>query len=165
MTVLYNRACWRLGLEEELPRWWEKQNIPLIVENDEWVILWDHTFTTDRSLEFTRPDIVFDNKQSMEVTIVEIGICCDQNLQRKMEEKRSKYVKLAVEISKLRQWRKWTIITVVAGVTGIIDKNFEDGLKRIPGVSVESARKLYVEIQKIVLYSAVNIIGHVLNND
>ena len=75
----------------------------------------------------------------MEGTIVEIGICCDQNLQRKMEEKRSKYVKLAVEISKVRQWRKWTIIPVVAGVTGIIDKNFEDGLKRIPGVSVESA--------------------------
>ena len=46
-----------------------------------------------------------ENKQYLERIIVEIGICCDQNLQKKLEEKRTKHVKLAVEISKLRRWR------------------------------------------------------------
>ena len=45
------------------------------LENEEWMILWDHTFSTDRSLGHTRPDLVFENKRTREGTIVEIGIC------------------------------------------------------------------------------------------
>lgn len=53
---------------------------------------------------------------------------------------------------------------VLAGIFRLIDKNFEDELKRIPEVSVELARKLCVEMQKIVIYSAVSIVKHVLDN-
>lgn len=50
-------------------------------------------------------------------------------------------------------------------MTGIGSKNFEDELERIPGISGESARKLCIEIERIVIYSAINIIRHVSNND
>jgi hypothetical protein len=50
-------------------------------------------------------------------------------------------------------------------VTGIGSKNFEDELERIPGISGESARKLCIQIERIVIYSAINIIRHVSNND
>ena len=87
------------------------------MENDEWLVLWDHTFSTDRSLEFTRPDIVFENMWTMEGIIVELGLCLEQNIQKKLNEKREKYVRLAMELSKLRRWRKWKIVPVVVSVT------------------------------------------------
>ena len=59
---------------------------------------------------------------------------------------RAKNVKLAAEISKLRRWREWKIIPVVQ--QGLIVK--EDKLKRILGISAESARKLCNEIQRFV---------------
>ena len=58
------------------------------------MILWNHTFSTDRSLEHTKPDLVFETKRTREGTIVEIGICLDQNLKKKLEEKRTMYVRL-----------------------------------------------------------------------
>ena len=121
--AIYVKAYWELGLLKEQLRWWEKQKVELVLENDEWLVLWDHTFSTDRSLEFTRPDIVFENKWTMEGVIVEVGICLEQNIQKKLNEKREKYVRLAMELSKLRRWRKWKIVPVVVSVTGIVTRS------------------------------------------
>ena len=64
------------------------------------MILFDNTFSTDRSLEHARPVLVFENKRAREGTILEIAIILDQNLKKKVEEKRTKYVKLGMELSK-----------------------------------------------------------------
>ena len=54
--AIYIKACWGLGLFEEQHRWWERQAVQCVLENEEWMILWDHTFSTDRSLEHMRPN-------------------------------------------------------------------------------------------------------------
>ena len=36
-----------------------------------------------------------------------------EHIQKKLNEKREKYVRLAMELSKLRRWRKWKIVPVV----------------------------------------------------
>ena len=114
---MYIKATWSLGLFEEQHGWWERQAVQCVLENEKWMILWDHTFSTDRSLEHTRTYLVFENKRTREGIIVEIGICLDQNLKKKLEEKRTKHVKLAMELSKLRGWKKWKIVPIVAGAT------------------------------------------------
>ena len=81
-----------------------------------------------------------------------------------MEEKRTKYVKLAMELSKLRGWQKWKIVPIVAGAIGIFDKSLEDELRKIPGIREQSSRQLLLEMQKIIIYS-VNIMRHVLNSE
>ena len=82
----------------------------------------------DRSLELTRPDIVFENKWTMEGVIVELGICLEQNIQ-----KMSKYVRLAMEVIKLRRWQKLKIVPVVVSVTRIVTSTWNE-LKYIPGI-------------------------------
>ena len=96
--AIYIKACWGLGLFDEQHRWWERHAVQSVLENEEWMVLWDHTFSTDRSLEHMRPYLVFENKRTREGTTVEIGICLAQNLKKKLEEKRTKYVKLAMEL-------------------------------------------------------------------
>ena len=100
----------------------------------------------------------------MEGVIVELGVCLEQNIQKKLSEKREKYVKLAMELSKLRRWRKWKIVPVVVSVTGIVTRIWDE-LKYIPGIGERQGRELIKEMQKIVIYRAVNIMRHVLNND
>ena len=115
------------------------------------------TFSTDRHLKHTRPDLVFENKWTREGTIVEIGISLDQNLKKKLAEKRTKYVKLAMELSRLRGRQKWKIVPIVGGVTGIFGKSLEDELRKIPGIREQSLRQLLLEMEKIIIHSNVNL--------
>ena len=163
--AIYIKACWGLGLFEEQHRWWDRQVVQCVLENQEWMILWDHTFSTDRALEHSRTDLVFENKRTREGTIVEIGICLDQNLKKKLEEKRTKYVKMAMELSKLHGWQRWKIVPIVAGVTGIFGKSLKNELRKISELWEQSSRQLLLEMQKIIIYSSVNIMRHVLNSD
>ena len=64
-----------------------------------------------------RPDIVFENMWTMEGVIVELGICLRQSIQKTLSEKREKYVRLTVELSKLRRWQKLKIVPVVVNVS------------------------------------------------
>ena len=163
--AIYIKACWGLGLLEEQHRMWERQAVQRVSENEVRMILWDHTFHTDHSLEDTRPDLVFEKKRTREGTIVEIGICLDQNLKKKLEEKRTKYVKMAMELSKLHGWQRWKIVPIVAGVTGIFGKSLKNELRKISELWEQSSRQLLLEMQKIIIYSSVNIMRHVLNSD
>ena len=67
----------------------------------------------------------------------------DQNPKKNLEEKRTKYAKLAMELSKLRGWQKWKIVPIIAGATGIFGKRLEDELR-------------------IIIYSSVNIMRHIV---
>ena len=89
----------------------------------------------------------------------------DQNLKKKLEEKRTKCVKLAVELSKLRGWQKWKIVPIVGGATGIFGKSLEDELRKIPEIREQSSRKLLLEIEKSIIHWSVNIMRHVLNSE
>ena len=162
--AIYIKACWGLGLFEEHHQWWERQAVQCVLENEEWMILWDHTFSTNRSLGHTRQDLVFENKWTREGTIVEKWISLDQNLKKKLEEKRTKYVKLAMELSKLRDRQKWKIVPIVGGATGIFGKSLEDELKKIPEIREQSSRQLLLEIEKSIIHWSVNIMRHVLNS-
>ena len=107
--AIYIKACWGL---DYLRNNTDGGKDKLYNENEEWMILLDHSFSTDRSLEHTRQDLVFENKWTREGTIVEKWISLDQNLKKKLEEKRTKYVKLAMELSKLRDRQKWKIVPI-----------------------------------------------------
>ena len=71
---------------------------------------------------------------------------------------------IAVELSKLRRWRKWKIVPVVVSVTGIVTRTWDE-LNYIPGIGERQGRELIKEMQKIVIYRAVNILRHILNNE
>ena len=70
----------------------------------------------------------------------------DQNLKKKLQEKRTKYVKLAVELSKLRGWQKWKIVPIAGGATGIFGKSLEDELRKIPGIREQTSRQLLLKM-------------------
>ena len=72
---------------------------------------------------------------------------CDTK--KKLSEKREKYVRLAMELSKLRRWQKWKIVPVVVSVAGIVSRTWDE-LKYIPGIGEWQGRELIKEMQKIV---------------
>ena len=61
-----------------------------------------------------------------------MAIPSDHNIQKKATEKMSKYVDLQIECQ--RMWnKKLEVIPVIIGATGIVEKNIQSYLKKIPG--------------------------------
>ena len=77
----------------------------------------------------------------MEGVIVELGICLEQNIQKKLSEKREKYVRLAMELSKLRRLQNWKKVLVVVSVTGIVTRTWDE-LKYIPGIGERQWKRI-----------------------
>ena len=161
--AVYLTVAKNIGLLTDEVRWWHRQAVQGVLENEKWKMLWDHPFKTDRMLKYARPDIVIENKETQEGWIVEIGVCLDTNLQSKMAEKSSKYIPLAIELSKLRGWRHWKIVAVVVGTSGSIPVQFTSELCKLPLTTPLQAKRLLADVQHATIYSAVNIMRNVSN--
>ena len=162
--VIYYTVAKQLGLLPTVVRWWDRSAVQHVLENEEWKMLWDHPFRTDRTLEFTRPDIVIENTRTHEGWIVEIGVCLDFNLKAKMAEKKSKYVPLAIELCKLRGWTRWKTIAVVVGATGTFPSKLTSEVCKLPHTSEGDVVKILQDVQHAVIYSAVNIVRNVVKD-
>ena len=105
-------------------------------------ILWDMVLTTDRDVGANRPDIVVRDKAKGKVYIIDISCPSDVNVNKKENEKVSKYSGLRVELGKM--WRsECIVIPVVIGGLGCISHNLSNYLKLIPAnLSIEMCLKL-----------------------
>ena len=75
-----------------------------------------------------------------------MAIPADRNVVQKEAEKKLKYKSLCIEIQ--RMWnRKFTIIPIIIGATGIVTRSLRKNLEAIPGKnSIDSLnRQLYLE--------------------
>ena len=96
----------------------------------------------DRDVGANRPDIVVRDKTEKKVYIIDISCPSDVNVNKKENEKTSKYSGLWVDLGKM--WKsECIVIPVVIGGLGCISQNFSDYLKRIPAdISIEMCLKL-----------------------
>ena len=66
------------------------------------------------------------------VSIIDVAIPSDYNIQKKATEKMSKYVDLQIECQ--RMWnKKVQVIPIIIGATGIVEKGIQSYLQKIPG--------------------------------
>ena len=94
------------------------------MENKKTTILWDSPIITDRHVPYNKPDIVIQEKKSDECQII------DYNIQKKATEM-SKYVDLQIECQRI--WNNEVqVIPVIIGATGIVYKNINKYVGRIP---------------------------------
>ena len=108
-----------------------------VIDNREVTILWDMPIQTDREIKANRPDIV-------------------GNMSIKMTEKLSKCKDLEIEIEKF--WGiKTTTIPVIIGALGLIKKEMEKYISKIPdNISIQEA-------QKCVLLGTAHILRRILS--
>ena len=78
------------------------------------------------------PDLIVQEKENNRCAITDVAIPSDYNIQKKTTEKMSKYTDLQIECQ--RMWNnKVEVIPVTIGVTGIVDRNIKNYIRKIPG--------------------------------
>ena len=149
------QLCGKCGLERA-KRWYEEK-AEVVVESENFSLLWDFTIQCDRKIEARRPDIVFIDKKKREVVMIDVAIPGDDRVKEKELEKIEKYQLLNDEIAKDWHMRKVILVPVDIGALGAVSVNFKEYMKRI-GVKV----RLEV-IQKTALLGSAKILRKVLS--
>lgn len=102
-----------------------------ILESLEYLLYWDRPITTDRTVDYNRPDIVLVNKKEKFGVIIDIAVPLSHNIQKTEIEKVTKYENLAYELKNLWKLRKVTVYPFVMSVEGIVTNNFLKNLKEL----------------------------------
>ena len=124
-----------------------------VLDNDKVTILWDYSVQTDKEIKANRPDIIVRVKKKGErhCYIIDFASPSDNNVSVKTVEKLSKYKSLEIEIQKM--WEtKTTVIPIVIGSLGLINKNIYSFLDKLP------CKIQLSEIQKTVLLGTAYIL-------
>ena len=85
-------------------------------------ILRDFPIQNDKTLEHNRPDITVIGKKSRKCLLIDPACPFDTCIEKKEEEKCTKYSELKYEIEKIWKMRKVEVILVVKGALGTVTK-------------------------------------------
>ena len=119
-------------------------------------VIYDQVIATDRPVGANRPDIIVRDLRSKEVWILDVACPCDTNVEKKENEKLSKYTGLKVEVQ--RMWgAKCTILPIVIGVLGAVTPHCVEYLRQIPGEpDVHMCQKITLLGSERILRSALS---------
>lgn len=115
------------------------------LENENAIIKTDSFIFTDIQIKHNKPDLYIYDKQQNKITIVEVGITCQENLKTKETEKYRKYDLLAKELSIMHKCEV-ELIPFVITWDGNVTKYHKIHVKKI---GIDDKTKAY--IQSIVL--------------
>lgn len=127
-----------------------------VTENERYKLYWDLQISTDRSVEYNKPDITLIDKVEKKAYFIEVSHPADHNLKEVENHKREKYRPLAEDFKRVHHLQKVTIIPVVISVNGLMTKTIRE---------IEELLPMYIiwKCQKSAILETCNIVRHHLN--
>lgn len=157
--ILHQQLALQCGLLEEIVPNYRYLPAP-VLENDRFKLYWDRTVLTDRFIHHNRPDIMVYDKGRRKVTIIDVAVPLDRNLESTRGAKIARYRPLAVELRE--QWRLNEVPRIVPAIistTGVVPKSLLQSLKEL------QLEKELAAIQKSVILSTCAIVREFLGQD
>ena len=131
---------------------WYSYTPEKVLENESSKLLWDFQINTDRTIIASKPDIIFQDKKTNKLYLIDIAIPADANIVKKRIEKIDKYIDLSIELKRLWNASEVLVIPIVIGATGVISKSFKQDLEKIP------CKISQLEMQKAALLGTMRIV-------
>ena len=148
---------WKLARKcnfEAGDKWYEHEP-EIVLENEDYKILWGFSIQNDHVIEARRLDLVLVDKKERICKKIDFAIPGDSRIKEKEKDKIEKYQDLGRELQKT--WNvKVKIIPLVVGSLDAILKQFGNRLKQI-GITAGTA-----QVQKTVLLRMARILRKVL---
>lgn len=141
-------------VEQRLPYY--KYEPPPVLENGRYKLYWDRPMITDRTIRANRPDIVLFDKVEKKITLLDIAVPLNNNLQATYGMKIDKYNDLANELKSMYHVEKVDISPIVLSATGLIPKLLIAELKKH---NLDNALEI---MQKSVILNTCNIVRRFL---
>lgn len=129
-----------------------------VLENSCIKLYWDREIITDVLIRANRPDIVVYDKRMKRVTLIDIAVPLDHNVQSTFSNKIAKYHDLAEELKQMWHLEDVRIVPVVLSATGIVPKSLLRSLDEL-----ELKKDLH-SIQKAVILGTCSIVRRFLNH-
>lgn len=132
-----------------------------VIDTNGHKMYWNRSIITDRSVSSNKPDIVWHDKKTKKVYLIDVAVPLAHNIQKKRSEKILKYQPLANEIKEM--WsdvEKVTIVPIIVGATGEIPKFLQESLAEL-----QLKKGLFIQLQKIVILHTCNIVRRFLSID
>lgn len=129
--------CWWLrfnyGLDAEMKPWYAPETPDPVSENERICIWWDVPVFTDVKLEHNRVDMRVWLKKEKKLFTVEMSTPWDENMDRQLQEKVSRYRGLAAELAAEYRGRVEEVIqmSLIVGALGTIESLEEELAKMI----------------------------------
>ncbi|CAH1108044.1 unnamed protein product [Psylliodes chrysocephalus] len=155
--ILHIEICYKLKVIDCKTPYY-KYNPKNVAENNNFMVYWDREIQTDREVIHNRPDILIFDKQTKEITIIDISVPAPANIHKKEKEKIDKYLLLSEDMKETWQATCVRVIPIVIGATGEITKN----LKRYLQV-LDQPFGIHTELQKAAILGTCNVVRKVLN--
>lgn len=124
-----------------------------VMENQNCKLYYDRAIITDRTVHHNRPDIVFHNKHTKEVYLIDIAVPNTHNITTTSQEKIRKYEELKIEIKRIWDAEKISIVPIIISTTGIVPNSLQKNLE-----SIGLKPYLYTIIQKAVILNTCHIV-------
>jgi hypothetical protein len=129
-----------------------------VLENSCIKLYWDREILTDTLIRANRPDIVVYDKRMKRVTLIDIAVPLDRNVQSTFSAKITKYHDLAEELKQMWHLEDVRILPVVISATGIVPRTLVRSLEEL------DIRRKTSCIQKAVVLGTCNIVRRFLNH-
>ena len=153
--IIHWKLCEKFEFERG-ERWYDHQP-EAVLENEKCKILWDFSIQTDHKLEHNKPDIVVVDKSNYSALIIDIACPFDTRVEKKETEKIDYYQDLKREIIRLWKLKKVTIIPIIIGALGTVNRNAKKWREKI---EINCSLEL---LQKACLLGTAKIIRKVLD--
>ena len=130
-----------------------------IFSNTEYLLYWNRTILTDRTISHNRPDIVLTKNTSKTTYLIDISIPLAENIDKKHNEKIQKYLQLSNKIKEIWSQNTVQIVPIIIGATGEIPKHLFTSLEKL---NVD--KNIYLQLQKAILLDTCNLTRKFLGN-
>ncbi|XP_030765533.1 uncharacterized protein LOC115889621 [Sitophilus oryzae] len=129
-----------------------------VLESDQHLLYWDRPIITDKTVDYNRPDILLINKSEKVAWIIDIGIPLTHNIFKTEQEKCRKYINLAIEVKRIWNLKKVSIVPVIISTEGVCTTNLSPNLAKL-----ELQKGLRYPMQKAVILQTCHLVRKFLS--
>ena len=132
------------------------------MENQEIKLMWDFQYHGRKENVNRRPDLTVELKRRKTILLYDMACPMEINIEKKRNEKLSKYRQIAFEIREKRKEHQEEIVQMIIGCCGISYKNALAAINK----TIENEKqsfKITREIQKIVVNESESVLRKVLS--
>lgn len=133
-----------------------KHKMKTLTKNSQYRLYWEYAIPTDLKLSANRPDLLLVDDSSKQAWIIDISVPCDNNVHKKIAEKKTKYYNLGRELLRLWSLTHVEVVPIVVGALGGMSATAREELKKIQGGSTTT-------VQQEALQGTLKILRTLLN--
>lgn len=155
--IVHQQLALKHNLVDRFVPYYKYQPDP-VLENSCIKLYWDREIITDVLIRANRPDIVVFDKRMKRVTLIDIAVPLDHNVQSTFSGKITKYHDLAEELKQMWHLEDVRIVPVVLSATGVVPKSLLRSLDEL------ELKKDLNSILKAVILGTCSIVRRFLNH-